>query len=231
MPSATRCRTPGTRWACCCRPASSLAWWASVAGRHEGELLAEIDAQASDANPVWFAPYLSGERTPHNDARVRGGFLGLAADTTRAQMTRAVLEGVAYALADAQQALADAGTLLKRRRADRRRRPFAAVGADPGRRARRAAAPGRRERHRLRARGREARAHGSRRQHCGRPAGASAAQLRSPSCPGGAASRAPRPLAASLPDGARLRALNLHGTPRWPRPSTRPPLPAAATSA
>ena len=93
--------------------ASSLAWWASVAGRHEGELLAEIDAQASDANPVWFAPYLSGERTPHNDARVRGGFLGLAADTTRAQMTRAVLEGVAYALADAQQALADSGTLLK----------------------------------------------------------------------------------------------------------------------
>jgi xylulokinase len=93
--------------------ASSLAWWASVTGRHEGELLAEIDAQASDANPVWFAPYLSGERTPHNDARVRGGFLGLAADTTRAQMTRAVLEGVAYALADAQQALADSGTLLK----------------------------------------------------------------------------------------------------------------------
>ena len=63
-------------------------------------------------SPVWFAPYLSGERTPHNDARVRGGFLGLAGDTTRAHMTQAVLEGVAYALADAQQSLAGAGTVL-----------------------------------------------------------------------------------------------------------------------
>jgi xylulokinase len=92
--------------------AASLAWWASVTGRDERELLAEIDAQASDANPAWFAPYLSGERTPHNDTQVRGGFLGLAADTSRAQMTRAVLEGVAYALADAQQSLAGAGTVL-----------------------------------------------------------------------------------------------------------------------
>ncbi|MBX3620917.1 MAG: xylulokinase [Rhizobacter sp.] len=92
--------------------AASLAWWAQAVGRHEPELLAEIDPQASDANPVWFAPYLSGERTPHNDTHVRGGFLGLAADTRRAQMTRAVLEGVAYALADAQASLAGAGTVL-----------------------------------------------------------------------------------------------------------------------
>jgi len=92
--------------------AASLAWWASVVGRHEPELLAEIDAASLEPTPVWFAPYLSGERTPHNDTRVRGGFLGLAADTTRAQMTLAVLEGVAYALRDAQQALADSGTVL-----------------------------------------------------------------------------------------------------------------------
>jgi xylulokinase len=93
--------------------ASSLSWWASVASRHEPELLAEIDADAAGASPVWFAPYLSGERTPHNDAHVRGGFFGLAVDTSRADMTRAVLEGVAYALADAQQSLAAAGTVLK----------------------------------------------------------------------------------------------------------------------
>jgi xylulokinase len=92
--------------------AASLAWWASVAGRPEGELLAEIDEQACAANPVWFAPYLNGERTPHNDTRVRGAFVGIAADTKRAQMTLAVLEGVAYAFADAQQALATAGTRL-----------------------------------------------------------------------------------------------------------------------
>jgi xylulokinase len=92
--------------------AASLAWWAAVAGRHEPELLAEIDPAGAAPSPVWFAPYLSGERTPHNDARVRGGFLGLAGDTTRAHMTQAVLEGVAYALADAKQSLAGAGTVL-----------------------------------------------------------------------------------------------------------------------
>lgn len=92
--------------------AASLAWWASVAGRHEPELLAEIDPSGSEPSPAWFAPYLSGERTPHNDTRVRGGFLGLSGDITRAQLTQAVLEGVAYALKDAQLALADAGTVL-----------------------------------------------------------------------------------------------------------------------
>src|SRR5262249_52300663 len=90
--------------------ASSLAWWAGVTNRPEAELLAEIDAQRTEASSVWFAPYLSGERTPHNDASVRGAFLGLAADTPRSALTLAVLEGVAYALRDAQQALADAGT-------------------------------------------------------------------------------------------------------------------------
>jgi xylulokinase len=93
--------------------AACLAWWASVTGHGEADLLAEIDAQASAPNTIWFAPYLSGERTPHNDARVRGGFLGLAADTPRATLTQAVLEGVAYALRDAEQALADAGTTLR----------------------------------------------------------------------------------------------------------------------
>jgi xylulokinase len=92
--------------------AASLSWWASVCGRDESHLLAELDPQTLEPSPVWFAPYLSGERTPHNDARVRGGFLQLAGDTTRAQLTLAVLEGVAYAFRDAQQALAASGTQL-----------------------------------------------------------------------------------------------------------------------
>jgi xylulokinase len=75
-------------------------------------LLAEIGSDPAPS-PAWFAPYLSGERTPHNDTRVRGGFLGLAADTSRAELTLAVLEGVAYALADARDALAGAGTVLE----------------------------------------------------------------------------------------------------------------------
>ncbi len=90
--------------------ASCLAWWAGVTGMSEAALLGEVDADATTS--VFFAPYLMGERTPHNDTAVRGGFAGLDAAHARADMTLAVLEGVAYAMRDAQQALSDAGTHL-----------------------------------------------------------------------------------------------------------------------
>lgn len=92
--------------------AASLAWWAACTGRGEQSLLAELPAQADGSAPCWFLPYLSGERTPHNDAAVRGAFLHLAAGTTRPQMTQAVLEGVAHAYRDARDTLAGAGTRI-----------------------------------------------------------------------------------------------------------------------
>lgn len=51
-------------------------------------------------NDVYYLPYLMGERSPHNDPAARGAFLGLRMDTTRADMTQAVLEGVAFAFRD-----------------------------------------------------------------------------------------------------------------------------------
>lgn len=51
-------------------------------------------------NHVYFLPYLMGERSPHNDPDARGTFIGMTMDTTRADMTQAVLEGVAFALRD-----------------------------------------------------------------------------------------------------------------------------------
>jgi xylulokinase len=90
--------------------ASCLAFWARATGRTEAELLAPLGARPHRPAACWFAPYLSGERTPHNDTQVRGGFLALSADTNRASMTQAVLEGVAYAFRDARDALASAGT-------------------------------------------------------------------------------------------------------------------------
>ncbi len=51
-------------------------------------------------NPVYFLPYLMGERSPHNDPKARGVFFGLSLETSRGQMTQAVLEGVAYGLRD-----------------------------------------------------------------------------------------------------------------------------------
>jgi xylulokinase len=54
---------------------------------------------------VTFLPYLSGERTPHNDPDVRGAFVGLSAETGREDLAQAVLEGVALSLAEAQAVL------------------------------------------------------------------------------------------------------------------------------
>ena len=91
--------------------ASCLAWWAGVTGIAEAELLAEVETVPQTT--ACFIPYLSGERTPHNDVAVRAGFAGLDAAHTRADMTLAILEGVAYAMRDAQLALQAAGTMLR----------------------------------------------------------------------------------------------------------------------
>jgi len=92
--------------------ASCLTWVAGVTGAaSEGALLDEI--AAADRDPgVLFLPYLSGERTPHDDANARGVFFGMSHATTRADLGRAVLEGVGFAFADAQQALLDAGSTI-----------------------------------------------------------------------------------------------------------------------
>jgi xylulokinase len=94
--------------------ASALAWWAGVCGVAEPQLVAEAEAWAAQHTTpgAMFAPYLAGERTPHNNTALRAGFAQLGADTPRAAMTQAVLDGVAHALADCQAALADAGTTL-----------------------------------------------------------------------------------------------------------------------
>jgi xylulokinase len=87
--------------------AASLAWLTRATGADvEATLLAELanDTLASDGRLV-FLPYLSGERTPHNNAAATGVFFGLVGSHTRADLTRAVLEGVAFALADGLDAL------------------------------------------------------------------------------------------------------------------------------
>lgn len=94
--------------------AASLAWWARIAGANEASLLAELQEAgvASTSGPV-FLPYLSGERTPHNDATASGAFVGLTAAHGRADMTRAVLEGVAFAFADGLNALETKGGCIQ----------------------------------------------------------------------------------------------------------------------
>jgi xylulokinase len=92
--------------------AASLAWWASITGRSEAELLAEIDTPVAPS-PALFLPYLGGERTPHNDGTIRGAFAGLSHDTDRRLLTQAVLEGVAFSLRDCLDALKASGTHIE----------------------------------------------------------------------------------------------------------------------
>ncbi|WP_025812439.1 FGGY-family carbohydrate kinase, partial [Komagataeibacter kakiaceti] len=92
--------------------ASSLAWWAQIAGLSVADLLAELPPAVARPSPVVFLPYLSGDRTPHNDADIRGVFAGLSHDTTRADMTQAVLEGVACSFRDVVDVLAQAGSVM-----------------------------------------------------------------------------------------------------------------------
>ncbi|MDT8331194.1 xylulokinase [Roseomonas gilardii] len=92
--------------------ASCLGWWAQVAGQGEAALLAELPAIRRPSGAV-FLPYLSGERTPHNDGAIRGAFAGLSMDTDRAALTQAVLEGVAFSFRDGLDALAASGTVIR----------------------------------------------------------------------------------------------------------------------
>jgi len=95
--------------------ASCLHWAAAALGAtDEAALLREIEAAAPRPARAIFLPYLSGERTPHNDPSAMGVFFGLTHATTRAELGRAVLEGVAFALADGAEALDHAGARIER---------------------------------------------------------------------------------------------------------------------
>ncbi|PRX03714.1 UNVERIFIED_ORG: xylulokinase [Martelella mediterranea] len=92
----------------------ALNWYAKVTDKSPAELTAEVGDTLVAPTDVTFLPYLSGERTPHNDAAIRGAFIGLAHESDRAAMTRAVMEGVTFALRDSMEALKAAGTDLTR---------------------------------------------------------------------------------------------------------------------
>lgn len=85
--------------------ASCLDWWARTVGSTAQQLLQEAEQSPDHKDNTLFLPYLSGERTPHNDPYARGVFFGLSHTTERVDMTRAVLQGVAFAFADGQQAM------------------------------------------------------------------------------------------------------------------------------
>lgn len=93
--------------------ADALNWFASVAGQPSATLTGVLGDVRAPARTM-FLPYLGGERTPHNDAQVRGSFLHLDHATDQAALTRAVLEGVTHAIRDCYDALLATGTQINR---------------------------------------------------------------------------------------------------------------------
>lgn len=91
----------------------ALNWYGRFVGQDAASLTGSLGALEAPGRTL-FLPYLGGERTPLNDASIRGAFLGLEHATDTLAGTRAVLEGVTFALRDCRDALADTGTTLSR---------------------------------------------------------------------------------------------------------------------
>ncbi len=87
----------------------SLNWLARITGKTPAQLAAGLPDTPDAPGALRFLPYLSGERTPHNDAAIRGAFVGLDVAQDASDMARAVMEGVAFALRDCRDALAATG--------------------------------------------------------------------------------------------------------------------------
>ena len=94
--------------------AGALEWLSTITGVSATELAQSVEGKANEPGTAIFLPYLSGERTPHNNPAARGSFVGLGAEMDRGALARAVMEGVAFALADNLEALRTAGTQIER---------------------------------------------------------------------------------------------------------------------
>ena len=92
----------------------SLNWLAKLTGQEATHLARDAEARFDGPGEEIFLPYLSGERTPHNNAAARGSFVGLSHISDPARMAQAVMEGVTFAFRDSQRVLADAGTKIDR---------------------------------------------------------------------------------------------------------------------
>ena len=97
----------------------SLQWFRNrlAPGVSYDELTAEAAAAPLGSGGLYWLPYLMGERTPHLDAAARGGWVGLTARHTRADLIRAVLEGVSYSLQDCLEIIRELGVEVKAVRA------------------------------------------------------------------------------------------------------------------
>lgn len=99
---------------CMLSAASCNKWWMDeiIGTKEYAQEQAKIGKLGE--NHVFFLPYLMGERSPHNNPNARGTFIGMTMDTTRADMTQAVLEGVAFAIRDSFEIAKSLGIKIER---------------------------------------------------------------------------------------------------------------------
>jgi xylulokinase len=93
---------------------ASLEWLAGLLKTPAAKLTKSLGNKIAAPSPALFLPYLSGERTPVADARVRGLLMGLGHESDAKALTHAVLDGVAFAFRDSLEALKEAGTNVSR---------------------------------------------------------------------------------------------------------------------
>ena len=101
---------------CMLSAASCNKWWMEDI-LHDGDYAAAQEAIVPEKlgrSHVFYLPYLMGERSPINDTNARAVFLGMTMDTTRADMTQAMLEGVAFALRDSVEVARSLGLDISR---------------------------------------------------------------------------------------------------------------------
>jgi len=103
---------------CMLSAASCNKWWMDeiIGTRDYAAEQAGVTDEKLGRSHVFFLPYLMGERSPINDTDARGAFVGLTMDTTRADLTQAVLEGVAFAIRDSLEVARSLGVSVRRSR-------------------------------------------------------------------------------------------------------------------
>ena len=99
---------------CMLSAASCNKWWMDDIIGTDDYAAEQKNIDRLGENRVYFLPYLMGERSPHNNPNARGTFIGMTMDTTRADMTQAVLEGVAFALRDSFEVAKSLGIKIDR---------------------------------------------------------------------------------------------------------------------
>ena len=99
---------------CMLSAASCNKWWMDEILKTKEYTAEQENIVKLGENQVFYLPYLMGERSPHNDPKARATFIGMTMDTTREDMTQAVLEGVAFGLRDSLEVARSLGIKIER---------------------------------------------------------------------------------------------------------------------